>query len=224
MNKTVLIITTLLVSAASLYAQDTESAPVSFGFKVGVPITNMFSAGNTGEFNQTIPGSPFSAAVPRYEWGVSGEFHLYKHLRFEIDGLIKRGGFNSVLPSPGGGYMYNPTTFNWWEIPGLFKTNVSLGHVRPFIDFGPTYRHISTIHQETYAADLPLGYAIDNTSFALYDRNSFGGVAGIGITFKKGPVRISPEVRYTRWANGAFEYPGLKTNLDQGDFLLGFTF
>lgn len=224
MNKTGLIVLTAFLSAASIYAQDSETMPISLGVKVGVPITNMFSASNTSEFGQNVPGSPFSSAVPRYEFGVSGEFHLYKNLRFEVDGIVKHGGFDSAFPWSGGGYAYRPTTFNWWEIPGLFKTNVSMGHVRPFVDFGAALRHISTIDQTTYAAGLFDGMSFTDNSIALRNRNSYGGVAGLGITFKRGPVRISPEVRYTRWANGAFEGPGFLTNLNQGDFLLGISF
>jgi hypothetical protein len=65
----------------------------------------------------------------------------------------------------------------------------------------------------------------NNNSIAMHNRNSFGGVAGFGITFKKGPFELTPEVRYTRWANQAFTSAnGLRTNLDQGDFLMGISF
>ena len=225
MNKSIFVIATALIGAWSLQAQDSEShMPVDLGFKVGIPVTDMFSAGNTTQFGNNIPGSGFSSAVPRYEFGVSGEFHLPKNLRFEIDGLYKRGGFSSALPWANGGVAYRPTTFNSWEIPGLFKHNFSAGHFRPFVDFGASLRHISTISQTTYAAGLLNGVAMTDNSIALHNRNSFGGVAGIGMTFKVGAVKLSPEARYTRWANEAFQTNGLRTNLDQGDVLLGITF
>lgn len=227
MYKNLLVIATAILGAVSLYGQDSEShMPVTLGLKIGIPVTDMFSAGNTTQFgnNQTVPGSAFSSAVPRYEFGVSAEFHLPKHLRFEIDGLVKRGGFDSALPYAGGGFAYRPTTFNWWEVPGLFKYNVAMGHFRPFIDFGASLRHISTIDQTTYAAGLFDGTSMTDNSIALHNRNSVGGVAGFGITFKKGPFELTPEARYTRWANEAFEVGGLHTNLDQGDVLLGISF
>jgi hypothetical protein len=224
MKKTALVIATAMIGAAALHAQDDEAKPVSLGLKVGIPVTNMFSAGSTSSFGQTIPGSSFSSAVPRYEFGVSSEFRVFGHLRFEVDGIYKRGGFDSILPWTGGGLAYRPTTFNWWEIPGVFKWNMTKGHLRPFIDYGATFRHISTIGQTTYASGLVGGYSIADNSIALHNRNSFGAVAGIGISFKKGPVWLTPEARYTRWANEAFQYPGLRTNLDQGDVLLGISF
>ncbi len=214
----------ILVGAASLYAQE-SNMPVNLGFKIGIPVTDMFSASNTTQFGNTIPGS-YTSAVPRYEFGVSGEFHLPKHLRFEVDGLFKRGGFDSSSPfGATGGLAYRPTTFNDWEIPGLFKYNVSMGHFRPFIDFGASLRHISTISQTTYAPGFLIAPTSDNAS-ELHNRNSFGGVAGFGMTFKRGPFELTPEARYTRWANQSFvsSLGTLRTNLDQGDVLLGINF
>jgi len=225
MRNKLFIAALIAMGTASLYGQDNEThMPVTPGFKVGVPVTDMFSASNTSEFSDAIPNSPFSSAVPRYEFGVSGEFHLPMHLRFELDGLFKRGGFDSALPfGSTGGLAYRPTTFNDWEIPGLFKYNISVGHFRPFVDLGASLRHISTIGQTTFAPGLLIPESTDN-SIALHNRNSFGGVAGIGFTFKKGPFELSPEARYTRWANEAFQATGLRTNLNQGDVLLGISF
>jgi hypothetical protein len=210
-----------MLGAASLYAQ--ESWPVKLGFKIGIPVTDMLAAKNTSEFD-SLPGS-YTSAVPRYEFGVSGEFKLPMHLRFEIDGLVKRGGFDSALPfGPGASLAYRPTSFNNWEFPGLFKYNVTLGHFRPFVDIGASLRHISTITQTTFAATSPLPQIRDN-AIELHNRNTYGGVAGFGLTFKKGPVELTPEARYTRWANQSFmSSQGLRTNLDQGDVLLGITF
>jgi hypothetical protein len=146
------------------------------------------------------------------------------HLRFEVDALYKRGAFNSSFPF-NGGIAYRPTTLNWWEFPGIFKYNVTLGHFRPFIDFGATLRHVASITQTTFVPGNFQGL-ITNNSVDIHNRNSFGGVAGFGITFKKGPFELTPEARYTRWANQAFasNNGGLRTNLDQGDVLLGISF
>jgi hypothetical protein len=224
MKRQICLVAFVALGATTMFAQEKSYVP-TLGFKVGIPVTDMFSASNTTQFsnNTSVPGSAFSSAVPRYEFGVSGEFHLPKHLRFEVDGLFKRGGFDSALPF-GGGTAYRPTTFNQWEIPGMFKVNFAMGHYRPFVDFGATYRHISTITETTYAAGLFNGYSISNNSIALHNRNSVGGVAGIGFTFKKGPFELSPEARYTRWANQSFLGNALRTNLDQGDVLLGIGF
>ena len=219
MTRHLLVAALMTVGASSMFAQESHW-PVSLGFKIGVPVTDMMSAKNTSEFNDSIPGS-YSAHAPRYEFGVSGEFHLPHHVRFEVDGLVRRGGFDSAL-TESTGMVYRPTSFNEWEIPGLFKFNVLGGHYRPFVDVGPVYRHISTIAQMTYGIE-PFG-TLSNSSSALMNRNSFGGVAGFGLTLKRGAFELSPEARYTRWANQSFSAMGLHTNLDQGDVVLGITF
>lgn len=218
MRKKLILAAMLAAGATSLFAQ--EGRPVTLGLKVGVPVTDMLSASNTGWLNGSVPGN-YSAHTPRYEFGVSGEFHLPYHLRFEVDGLFKRNGFNSATPFAGG-TIYQPTTFNDWEIPGLFKFNVLHGHYRPFVDVGAVYRHISTISQTTYG--FGASPILSDDSSALRNRNTYGGVAGFGITFKKGPFELTPEARYTRWANQSFDAVGLRTNLDQGDVLLGISF
>lgn len=206
-------------------AQDSESRlPVTLGFKVGVPVTDMFSASNTSVFNSGIPGSSYTSGVPRYTFGLTGEFRLPKQLHLEVDGLYKRAGFANSGPFAGTTDLFHQSTsLNVWEVPVLIKRNITIGKVRPFVDVGASWRHISGL---TQYASIPgvSGVQISQNSSAFHNRNSFGGVAGVGLAIKKGPVTFSPEIRYTRWANESFQATGLRTNLDQGDVLLGITF
>src|SRR3954454_17632131 len=171
-----------LMTAGLALGQSTEHTPFSLGLKVGIPVTDMFSTSNTGGLSNGsststgIPGSNYSSHTPRYILGASAEFHMPLHLRFEVDALYKRGAFNSILQS-GTGFAYRPTTLNWWEFPGLFKYNIAMGHFRPFIDFGATLRHISTITQTAYLPGQFQGL-ITNNSPDIHTRNSVGGVAG----------------------------------------------
>lgn len=220
MHTKLLMAAMVAVGATSLLAQE-STPPVTLGLKVGVPVTNMLSASNTSWLNGSTPGD-YSAHTPRYEFGVSSEFHLFHHIRFEVDGLFKRNGFDSAMPGVSS-TIYRPTTFNDWEIPGLFKFDVlHKRHFQPFLDAGAAYRHISTISQMTYG--LGSYGTLDNNSSALANRNTYGGVAGFGIAFKKGPFEFTPEARYTRWASQSFDAVGLRTNKDQGDVLLGISF
>ncbi|MDQ2711819.1 MAG: hypothetical protein M3Y72_07825 [Acidobacteriota bacterium] len=194
----------LVTCAASLGAQNQDEGhwPVTLGLKAGIPVTDMFTSGNSGFSgtnlitNTTSYGSAYSSSNPRYEFGASAEFHAPFHLRFEVDGLFKPGRFDSNIGSASG-LTTSHTSFNQWEIPGVFKYNVSLGHFRPFLDFGASYRHISTIDQRTYLAAVAPSF--NDNAREIRNRNSFGGVAGFGITFKKGPFELTPEARYTRW-------------------------
>ncbi len=229
-NKKSYLVALGLMTAGLALGQTSEHMPVTLGLKVGIPVTDMFSTSNTGGLSAGsssstgIPGSNYSSHTPRYILGASAEFHMPLHLRFEVDALYKRGGYdNSIRLAAGTAYL--PTSLNWWEVPGVFKYNVAMGHFRPFIDFGATLRHISTITQTAFIPGNFQGIISDNAG-DLHNRNSVGGVAGFGITFKKGPFELTPEARYTRWANQAFasNNGGLRTNLDQGDILLGISF
>jgi hypothetical protein len=219
MRKKLGVVVVALIGATSLcaQAQDEGHWPVTLGLKAGIPVTQMFSTGNS-----IFSGNTYTSSAPRYEFGASAEFHLPFHLRFEVDGLYKRGGFDNSFTSLEGVPGYMRTSFNQWEIPGVFKYNFSVGHLRPFADVGASYRHISTIDQRSYlGGGAPA--SLDNSGF-IANRNSFGGVAGFGITFKKGPFALTPEARYTRWANSSFAADGLKSSKDQGDVLLGISF
>jgi len=169
----------ILASAMSLFAQDSEThLPVTLGLKFGVPITDMFSANNVGYLNGNIPGSTYNASTPKYILGVSGEFHLYKRFRLEVDGLYKRTGFStSGLYGSTGSNFYQSTGANIWEIPALIKTNITVGHIRPFVDFGASLRHISSIQNNQFLPGIPNGIILNNVD-GLHNRNSYGGVAG----------------------------------------------
>jgi hypothetical protein len=213
---------TLLSQQAS--AQSSESdKPLKLGLKFGIPVTDSASASNTDFFGggSQLPGG-YSAGTPRYILGASAEFRLPYKLRFEVDGLYRRAGFNN---NTGLGTIgsYQTTSYNDWQIPGLFKYNLSLGHFRPFVEAGASFRHVSTLTTRTYGPQIIGALGSDNAP-ELRNRNSFGGVAGFGMTFKTGFLELTPEARYTRWANSVFIGNGLRSNLDQGDILLGITF
>jgi hypothetical protein len=108
----------------------------------------------------------------------------------------------------------------------MFKYKFTAGHFRPFIDFGASLRHISSMRQTTYSSAFYAPAITDNSQF-LQHRNSPGAVFGVGTVVAVKHFRLSPEFRYTRWFNQAFGDAGnnlLRTNLDQVDFLVGFNF
>jgi hypothetical protein len=218
------MIKTVLLSFAFLapvFAQ-----PVSFGVVGGVPITDAFN---------TAQGLTASYATNTHRYLVGPAFQLHLPLRFtvEVDGLYKRLG-----------YQYNATTeatavttittastvANSWEFPILLKFEVTPGPIRPFVDTGISFRHISGIKQVRRVVTIPAGVVGVTTLTNPPEFNKAtdeGLVFGGGIAFKMGRVRIGPELRYTRWGSENFRDPVgslLRTNRNQGDFLLGILF
>ena len=94
---------------------------------------------------------------------------------------------------------------------------------------GISFRHISGVRQVRHAinaAGQVFDTTIDNAT-EFNKRNDVGFVFGGGVELKLAWVRIAPEIRYTRWGSENFRDPVnalLRTQRNQGDFLVGFTF
>lgn len=138
-----------------------------------------------------------------YIIGPTAELHLPFRLSFEVDALYRRNGYESF-----GNFSSFRTELNDWQIPFLGKYELKGGFFRPYIDAGVTYRHVS-------AASGPSPNNADTSGFTL----------GGGLTFKLLFLRLSPEIRYTHWGTGPYTgFPGVQSNGNQADFLVGFTF
>ena len=121
-------------------------SPVSIGVKAGVPITDFF---------QTIRGNNanYFTNTKRYLVGPTVEFHLPARFAIEVDGLYKRVGYEydqSLVSNT----ISSRTVANSWEVPALVKWEILPGPVRPFVDAGASFRHISGIKQVRNAAGV----------------------------------------------------------------------
>jgi hypothetical protein len=110
------------------------------------------------------------------------------------------------------------------------KFEFTPGPIRPFVDAGISFRHISGVKEVRQIVTIPAG-AVGVTTLTnppeFQKATDEGLVFGVGVAFKLGHVRIGPELRYTRWGSENFEDPVsslLHTNRNQGDFLIGILF
>ena len=115
-----------------------------------------------------------------------------------------------------------------WEFPLLLKykfggPNAIAASVRPFVTTGASFRRLTNISQ---VGSFITGSA-PSTPTELQDKNSTGFVVGGGVEIRALFLRISPEVRFTRWGTANF-LEGvsnlLETNRNQGQFLVGIHF
>lgn len=121
-----------------------------------------------------------------------------------MDALYRRNGFQ-----PASEFFALRPQLNDWQIPFLGKYEIKSGFFRPYIDAGVTYRHVSN----------------SGSGPSPNNANTSGFTLGGGITVKALFLRLSPEIRYTHWATGPYTgYPGVQSNDNQVDFLVGFTF
>ena len=205
---------TLLVFGVVLTA---AAQPVSIGVKGGVPITDFFDAARGNQ-------SAYATNTHRYLVGPTVQFNLPWRFSIEVDALYKRLGFDYDQFGGPGSPTITSTTANSWEFPVLAKFDILPGPVRPFIDIGPSFRHISGVDQIRSTASA-VNISVNSPEFNK--KNDIGAAFGGGVEFKLGWLRISPEFRYTRWGSENFHDPVnalLRTNKNQGDFMLGLTF
>jgi hypothetical protein len=193
---------------------------VSIGVKGGVPITDAF---------ETFRGNQASYATntKRYVAGPAAQLNIGP-FAVELDALYKRLGYQYQQTGPGGSATAQ-TVANSWEFPLLGKFAFLPGPIRPFVDAGASWRHISGIEQvrdvvNTAGSVLHTSF---NTAPEFNKRNDVGFVFGGGVELRISRLRISPEFRYTRWGSENFRDPVgslLRTERNQGDFLLGISF
>ncbi len=192
----------LVLASSSAFAQ------LSFGVRGGVPFTDFYH----GVSN---PGAVFESSSTRFILGPTIEFHLPAGFGLEADALYRhfqyRDSFNLV------DVFVKSTANSAWEFPLLVKYRAPGPFVRPYVDAGVAWDRWSGVKQITNIAGLTNSNVSGvNTGFVL----------GAGFELRLPFIKLSPEVRYTRWgAKNITDLGGaLTSNQNQAEFLLGVTF
>jgi opacity protein-like surface antigen len=99
-----------------------------------------------------------------------------------------------------------------WEVPILAKYRFPGALLRPYIQAGLSFRRFAAFN-----TDQPP---------EVRGRGATGATVGAGLELHLPVVRLSSEMRYTRWGTTSIRSAlgGLTTQLNQADFLLGITF
>jgi len=190
---------------------------LAVGVKGGVPLLDAFEQTTSLPFFQH-----YTFNTKRYTVGPAVDVSLPLKLRFEADALYTRLDYDSTVMGIDT-LTRSATRANSWQFPLLLKKEIPVERVQPFGDIGYALRHVSgTSHIVNIVFPaLITNQTVDSPELVHAWVNGF--VVGGGLAFQAGPLKFSPEVRYTRWAdanlrstNGAFQ-----SNLNQADFLLG---
>ena len=208
----------LLLGAASAHAQ-----PFSFGLKGGLPMTDFLSTGQS-----SIESLSFTSSTNRYIVGPTAELRLPFGFGVEVDALYRHFNYAESGVINGAATLLNTnTTSSAWEFPLLLKYRLPGKIIHPYVDGGVAWDTLSGL---TQAITRTTGSGTSKSSTGnpteLVNSTSRGFVLGAGISIKALVIRISPEVRYTRWGARHFLDPngGLSSNQNQAEFLLGITF
>jgi hypothetical protein len=199
---------------------------LSFGVKGGVPFTDAVE----GSFGNR-------SGARRYTVGPMVEVGLPFSVAVEFNALYKRTGYSTS------DNFFSITSItqvraNSWEFPLLLKYYLR-GHglpVRPYVEGGYVVRHLSGVEGifRSFGRDIVTGAPFDtssplNTSFLVRDDPTHGLAVGGGLRFRAGPLRLAPEIRYTRWTGTAFSEQGargffVQSLQNQAEFLIGLSF
>jgi hypothetical protein len=151
--------------------------------------------------------SSFYTKTRWYTLGPSVELHLPFGLAGEADVLYKRFEFGQSNDA-------GVATVSRWEIPLLVKYRFPGWLVRPFIDAGMSFNHVSATG------------GIARNLAELRHPSAKGYVAGGGLELRLGVVRVGPEMRLTRWGDRNYGVADalLRSNMTEIDFLVGLSF
>jgi hypothetical protein len=209
-----------LFFAATLTAQ---AQRFSFGVRAGAPVTAALP----------YDSSPFSMVdTGRWTVGPTAEVRLFSHLSVEADALFRgyrsqsSGAFILAGTSPVSLQTPPVSVFSRrntkeWDFPLLLKYRFQAGRMHPFVDAGFQFAHassdftISCFAGPDICSAAGIGSSVTSQNSFSVSVNRQGPAAGVGIEFKFGKVKISPEVRYTRLT---------RPNANEVTVLAGFTF
>lgn len=206
----------LFVGGAAAYSQ-----PFTFGVKGGVPLTDFFNVASA------FPDQPSALAnTNRYVIGPTVELRLPAGLGVEFDALFRQYDYQTAS-----GFIVGSTSTkassNAWEFPLLLKYPMPTRVVRSFIDAGVVWDHLQGLEATVTPIASAAGVTTSHTSNPpeLKNTTTMGAVVGAGLDIHALFLRISPEVRYTRWTSQHFTFGNvLNSNQNQAEFLLGITF
>jgi hypothetical protein len=178
---------------------------LSVGLKGGVPATDAFSDSTTHGVD--VITHAFSDSK-KYVIGPMVELNLPLGLSIEADALYRPLNLTTVTTVIPRSPLRTSEDFNSWEFPILGKYHfLHTPIVKPYAEAGPIFRHVAQVPYPS------------NSGFAI----------GAGVDFKLLLLRVTPEIRYTRWRGDAVP-PSLailskaSSNQNQAQFLIGVSF
>lgn len=186
------------------------------GVQVGVPLAEAFQKDNL------IPRFTYTFNTKRYTLGPTAEVSLPIRLRFEADALYTRLDYDSTVMGVDT-FSRAATKADSWEFPLLVKKPFSVAGFSPYGDIGFALRHVDATSHIVNIVFPSHVFETTTTPADLLHEWTSGFVVGGGIEFRAGPLRLSPELRYTRWTRENFRAASgiFQSNLNEADVLLG---
>ena len=163
-----------------------------------------------------------------YDVGPMIEIGLTHGFAVEFDAVYHRQGLFYTFDHDTD-YSTSRERDNSWEFPLLLKYNLRFPVLHPFVEAGVAPRTISggVAGTDQPGLSTPGPPGPSGPSVPLSYSPSVGFVAGGGLQFNLGLLRLAPQVRYTRWATAPVGGPYFSlgstysSNQNQFDLLVG---
>lgn len=167
--------------------------PISAGLKFGVPLTDAISTESPNPLDYT-------SSTGRWTLGPYVEVRLPFNFGIEVDALYRSYNFRS---------LQSGTSVGEWDIPVMAKYRLLSGPVRPYLEGGLVFNHLS------------IGDVTE-----LNHNSNFGVTLGAGVDIHAIFLHISPEIRYEGFALRNLQAPvgALQSNRNQVMVLVGIGF
>jgi hypothetical protein len=199
----------LLIGDAAL------AQPVSAGIKAGLPLT---------DFLDVVQTADTTAVTNRNVFGPEVEVRLPHGLSIEFDALYRHFGYTNYEAFASSTVTTIGSSGNW-EFPLVAKYRFSAKRLRPYVEAGAAWDVISGLRNT--AGATPCSVVCENTDYppSANSRRTAGPVIGGGIDIHAFVIHVSPEIRYTHWAQSYFNLDDdLHSGRNQVELLVGLTF
>jgi hypothetical protein len=175
---------------------------LSVGVIGGAPFQDVVNSATSNNI-QSIPKST------NFTIGPEIQVNLPLSLRLEVDALYRPYNFHLNLPS-----VTEAFSGQQWRFPVLLQYRFSAPIVKPFIEGGVSFDHLSGISNAVKSA-------IQSGPGQFLRASNAGVVLGAGVDVKIPFVRVSGELRYTRETASDF---ATFSNLNQAEALVAIHF
>lgn len=168
-----------------------------FGMIGGAPLTDGL---------QQIPAPDRIDELPGYIGDLAAELELSRRFSIEANGLYRPFRTDRISESPVFGESHFEFTVVTWQFPALVKYSLRPeSRIQPVLEAGPSFRLSGNLNGA--------------------NPSSFGFTAGGGFQTFYQALKLSPALRYMRWAEDSNPYPwAFRTGQNQVELLVSFTF
>jgi hypothetical protein len=197
-----------LILFGVLFAISASAQSISVGVLGGAPFTDVVNATNQNNITFVSKSNNFTV-------GPTFQVNLPLSLRLEVDALYRPYSYTATITPPPFAAAVAPinVSASQWRFPVLAEYRFKFPVVKPFVEAGVSFDHLSGLSAAAKTITSGPGQFIQ--------QSHAGVVLGGGVDVKIPFVRLSGELRYTHQGSADFQ---AISDLNQAEVLFGVHF